>query len=260
MSDFILGHNDIGYKSTFAGVTWQPDLNDSMLKRELITAVARSLDLSAFNLDITLSVDQPVESLGIINHNLSKTGTYRWRAYSNPARTNLIYDSTTITVGKYYDKMEYQTTCDATGSEISTSYWRLTLSDPSNTYGYFQIGRIFIGQRLYFDKNMDYGLQLGIEETNSDLETSQVGIETFIDVGNKRTATFDFSLLCYNEGNEFLRFSMGNGIIGACLFEFNPDDKQEGLKTFICRQSSLSPLDYSSYNINNFAISLVEIF
>ena len=259
MSDFILGHHDIGYKAVFTGGTWATGLGLEMFNRQLITAVARTLDTTSFDLDITLQSSIDIEVLGLVNHNLSSTGTYQWRAYQDSGRTILLYDSGSIIAGNYYDAMQYQTDVVATDQSYDTVYWRLTLDDVGNPQGFYSIGRLFLGERFYPDRNMKYGLALGVEETNSDLNTSQVGIETFVDAPNKRTAVFSFDLMRYDKGNDFFRFSMRNGIIGACLFEFNPEDKQEGLRTFICRQKTLNPLNYVSYNINEFSIGLVEI-
>lgn len=259
MGEFTLGYGDIGYSASFTGGTWTGELDYRMLNRQLITAVARTLDLTPLVLDITQTVAEPIDVLGVVNHNLTPSGTYRWTAYSDPSRTTLVYDSGTISAGTYYDYMPNKTTCDRIDSPVNTSYWRLELNDPTNPDGYMQMGRLFMGKRFVPSKNMDYGLKMGISEDNTSIIESPTGIESFVDAPNKRTATFSLSLIGYDIGDNFYRMALRDGIVGACLFDFDPDDKNEGMRTFICRQRTLTPLDYPSYDVNTLAVNLVEI-
>lgn len=266
MSDFILGHSDIGYTCTFSLTTgtWATNLGAAMLNRQLITAIAKTTSVTGgMVLDFDITISQQTEVLGLVNHNLTSAGTYTWEAYSTSAArttgTTPVYTSGAITAGSYNSDITYKTAITDCGAPQDLTYWRLKLADASNTDGFFQIGRIFMGKRFYPDRNMDYGLAMGVTEPDSELTTSQIGVETFVDAPNKRTATFSFDLADYAGGNEFFKFSLANGIVGTCLFEFDPANREEGIYSFICRQSSLSPLDFPSYNINSFSINLVEI-
>lgn len=258
MSDFVMGYGDIGYDAFYSGGTWSGTLDEQMLNRQLITAVARTSDATELVLDITLTVSQVIGVVGIINHNMSNIGTYQWLAYSDSNRLTNIYDSGVITAGTYYEHLTNKTTCDSTG-DVSTSYWRLKINDASNPDGFHQIGRLFFGKRFYPGRNMDYGLKIGVIDDSTDIISSPIGIEIFVDSPNKRTANFTFNQVDYANGDGFIELGLRDGISGACLFEFDPANKSEGTRTFICRQKALSPLDYLSYDINSFSVSLVEI-
>lgn len=266
MSNFILGHDDFGYLSSFtlSTGTWATNLGSAMLSRQLITAVAKTTSVvGGMTLDININGGRETEVVGLINHNLTSAGTYRWRSYPSDTDrtddTNKGYDSTALTAGTFNKDLTYNTTVTDCGAVYDDQFWRLDLVDASNPDGFFSIGRIFMGEKFDIQRNMDYGLKMGVTEPNSQLTTSQIGVETFVDAPNKRTATFSFDLASYANGNEFFKFSLANGIVGTCVFEFDPADRQEGIYTFPCRQSSLSPLDFPAFDINSFAINLVEI-
>lgn len=264
MSDFVLGHSDIGYLSTsWSGGTWASGLGTGMLNRQLLTAVARTTTTTDLTLDFNLGANVDPEVVGLLNHNLTSVGTVTWEAYSTSAArttgTSPNFTSGALTVGSYDPSLTYQTMVTDCGAPQAYAYWRVKISDSGNPDGFFEIGRIFLGKRFYPERNFDYGLQMGVIESNSDLTTSPIGVETFIDAPNKRTARFSFNLVDYSEGNDFYKFMLANGIVGTCVFEFNPDDFQQGIYTFACRQSALNPLDFPSYNINSFSINLVEI-
>jgi len=258
MSNYVLGYRDIGYQASYAGGIWRDDLDSKMLNRQLLTAVARTLGLDDLLLDITLNQSIDIQVLGICNHNISSNGTYKWTAYSDSDRLVEVYNSGEITPYSYLDSIIHKTTCDIIDNPITTAFWRLEITD-SNADGYIQLGRLFIGQRFTTGCNMNYGLKLGVDVSNTIIEESTVGIEAIIQAINIRTAAFSHSLESYDSGTEFLAMQLREGVSEVCLFEFNPESKDGGLRTFIGRHSSVSPLDYPSFNVNNFNFQIKEI-
>jgi len=259
MGNYVLGYHDIGYNAVFSGGVWRDDLTPSaMLTRPLLTAVARTLDLSELVLDVTLQESIDIQVVGICNHNMSINATYQWQCFSDVDRLNLVYDSGVIAAYAYFDALIHNTTCDALDAPITDIFWRLTIND-SNTDGFIEIGRLFMGQRFITEQNMEYGLNIGVDTTNSQMEQSTVGIEAFVQSVKKRTATFSHILTSRDEGTEHLKYQIREGVSQACLFEFDPDNKDEGVRTFIGRNESLSPLDYPQFNVNNYGFNIREI-
>jgi len=262
MSDFVLGNRDIGYFSSFTGGSWKSAFPIRMLNRELITAVARSTTIpsvSDITFDFNLKYNIDIEVFGLVNHNLTSTGTYRFQLFSDIGRTSQVYDSGTITVGIFFDAIKHKTNCHVMTSSINSLYARLTLSDPSNTDGYFELGRVFVGERFYPNRNMTYGMKFGVDDSNSSILESESGIEHFVIYPKKRTVNFSFKHINNEKSIEYSKMQLSDGVIGACLFEFDPSDWQEGVRTFLCRNTALDPLDYNAYNLNSLSMKLTEV-
>lgn len=258
MSNYVLGYHDIGYEASYTGGTWRDDLDTGMLNRQLLTAVSKTLDLTDLTLDITLNASIDIAVLGICNHNMSTSGTYRWTAYSDSGRTNVVYDSGIITAYDYLDSIANKTTCDAIDTPVDDAYWRLKITD-TNSDGYIQIGRLFMGKRLNTENNMNTGLKLGVDVSNTIIQESIAGIEVIIQSVNIRTAAFSHPAEDTSVGTEFLSMQLRDGVSEPCLFEFNPEVKSNGLSTFIGRSSIISPLDYPSFASNSFSFQIKEI-
>lgn len=258
MSKYILGHNDASLDATYSGGTWRTNLDSSMLNNNYLTAACKTLDLTGLTLLITLNNVIDAKVLGICNHNLSSSATYRWQCYSDSGRTTEVYDSGVITVYSYNEGISYKTICDRLDSSVNNTFWKLTITD-SNSDGYIKIGRLFIGEEFELEYNMDYGLTHTISTNDTLSETSDFGVDVLEKRINKRGALFTHTLKTYQNGNDFFSMQLLSGITEEMIYEFNPDDKQGGLYTFICRNTKINPLKYPHYNINDMSLSIEEL-
>jgi len=258
MAKYVLGHSDIGVLANYTGGNWKVGLGLELFNRTLLTATSKTVDLSELILDVTLNSSQDIEVLGICNHNISTLGTYQWECFSDSGRTISVYDSGPITPYAYHESIPHKTTCDTLDAPITNVYWRLTIND-TNADGYIKIGRLFIGKRFHSTCNMDYGLKHGVDTGKTIVETSTAGVEAFVQSIRSRSALFTHSLGLRAQGNEFYDMQYGSGISENFLYEFDPDEKNKGLHTFMARNESISPLDYPNSNINSMAFSLKEV-
>ena len=259
MKNYVLGFSDISRQATITGGVWRDDLDTKMLKRGLLTAVAKTVDLTTLVLDITLGESKDIQVLGICNHNISPTGTYQWECFSDSGRTVGVYDSTTITSYEYDKSLIHKTTCDSIEIPVTDIYWRLTIVDAGNTEGFTKIGRLFIGERFDPTCNMSYGLKHGIDTKNTIIERSNVGIEAFIQSVRTRTALFTHKYMSIELGEKFFSMQMEMGVSEAVLYEFNPENKAKGLFTFVGRNDTINPLDYPYSKLNALAFNIKEI-
>lgn len=260
MSDFVLGYGDVSNNCTYTSTdSWSTTLPLSMLNNSLITAIAKTDTDNSITIDITIAASDvtDVSVLGIINHNLTTSGTYRWRCYSDAGRTILVYDSTSISVPTFSTDLIYKTLVNATVSTYSQRYWRLDLVDATLTE--LTIGKIFLGKRFYPDRNMDYGMQMGVADTSTDIISSPTGVEFYNSYPVKRYVNFGMSLVNYTDSDEQFKMNLKQGLSKPVLFEFNPAEFKEGIYSFVGRMSSLNPLLFPSFNINNFNINITEI-
>ena len=255
---FVLGHSDIGYEANITGGVYRDELDETMLNNSLITAVCRTLDNTELVLDITLNESKDIEVLGIINHNLSTSGTYQWECFSDILRTVSVYDTGVINVYEYNKDLIHPSTCDALDRPITNVFWRLTIND-TNAFGYMEIGRLFMGERFVTGCNLSQGYKFGVQTDNTVRLESSIGIEVFPQSVKIREAYLPFDQEEYDVGLDYTKLSLSNGISDALLFEFDPAIKNKGIHTMICRQQAISAIDYPFHNINNFSIHLKEI-
>lgn len=259
MANFVLGYSDSSLSASYSGGTWRNNLDETMLNNKLITAAAKTLDLTTLVLDITLTSIKDIQVLGICNHNLTTSGTYQWQCFSDAGRTVNVYDSGATNPYSYDEGLLHKTTCDTIDNPVTDVYWRLTITDATNTDGYVKIGRLFIGKRFTTVDNMNYGLKHSIDTSNTVIEKSSVGIESVIQNVRLRGAVFTNKHVTYAKGEEYYKMQLLMGIGEDVLYEFDPDDKQNGIHTFLGRNESITPLDYPLYNLNDIAFALKEV-
>ena len=259
MKDYILGYSDVGYKSSFSGGTWNAALPITMLNNKMLTARAYSSTTNAV-IDITVEDDDAVdlEAIGICKHNMTG-GTYQIVCYSNALGGTIEYDSGSLPVGTPYEKLFTKTIVHATTSALSFKYWRITLTDAGNTDGFIKVGRIFLGKRFSNERNMGYGLTMITQDKSSKIVSSDSGVETYIKNPVLRGTVFEMKLDNYTSGDEFSKLNIENGLTESLLFELDPDNIRGGLRSFIGRSSSLNPLQYPHFSINEYSFSLIEI-
>lgn len=260
MSDFILGYSNVGKNCTYtSGQTWDTNLPITMLNNEYITAVAKTgVGVTTTTIDITIdSADaSDIEVMGIINCNLT-SGTYKWECFSDSGRSVKVYDGPSTAIPAFYENINYKTIISVADQSYSNLYWRLIINE--TTESLISIGKIFLGKRYYQNRNMDYGLQMGVLDDSTEVYKSESGVETYNNAMKKRYASFSLSLMDYAFGDSHFKMSFENGISGNVLFEFDPENFKGGLYSFIGRMNTLNPLEFPHYNINNVAVNLVEI-
>jgi len=258
VGNFVLGYSDSSITATYSGGVWRNNLDTTMLNRKLLTAAAKTLDLTELALDITLTDLKDVQVLGICNHNITTLGSYQWECFSDAGRTVSVYDSGVITPYTYDGSILHQTTCDTIDTAVTDPYWRLTIND-TNSDGFIKIGRLFIGRRFITVDNMNYGLKHDMDTSNTIIEKSTVGIESVIQNVRLRGAIFTNKHVSYALGESYYKMQLELGIAESILYEFDPDDKANGIHTFLGRNKVINPLDYPLFNLNDIGFALTEV-
>jgi len=256
--NFVLGYSDSSITAVYSGGTWRNNLDTSMLNRELLTAAAKTVDLTELILDITLTDTKDIQVLGICNHNITTSGSYQWQCFSDAGRTVKVYDSGVIIPYNYDKSILHHTTCDTLDTSISNAYWRLIIND-TNGDGFIKLGRLFIGQRFTTECNMDYGLKHEIDTSNTIIEKSTVGIESVIQNVRLRGALFTNKHISYAMGEIYYKMQLELGIAESILYEFDPENKANGIHTFLGRNKTINALDYPLYNLNDIGFVLTEV-
>jgi hypothetical protein len=143
---------------------------------------------------------------------------------------------------------------------VVARYWQVEISDPTNAAGYVQLPRIVLAPGWQPTRNMQYGATLGIEDT-SQVQTSLGGAEFFDLRAKRRVARFTIGKLPQNEAtSQALVMQQRLGISGQVFFVWNPDDTANlGLKSFLGRMRTLSPLEAAAHGRMNAPFEILEV-
>lgn len=262
MSRFVLGYGDVSTSAFYSGGSWQNGLGTKMLKRELITAAARTTNSSDFDLDVTLNHSQSNKVVGLINHNLTSSGTWRVRAYSDSGRSNVLTDTGPINVGIYEPNLNYKTCLAVLDDVYDTAYWRFSFSDAANPDGYFKLGNLFIGKKFNNDswgQNMDYGVKKEPDASKTQIHDSTAGVESYIRAPLKRQYLFQMALQNQGITDEYYAIGLELGITERVLFEMNSEHWNDGKDTLVGRFADASALESQFYNANALNFMIREI-
>ena len=259
-----------------SGGAWRATLPLTNLQDHRIGKVARSADLSLtstkFSIDIGLN--KTVRVINLVGHNLSLTARYRitttgvdtgWRDVWPVVfdSSNLEWESVNWWTGKFVvDQIQGFTWNLMHIFDGSTpgQVWTVELDDGSNSAGFVQIGRLFIGDAWQPKVNMDYGAGIGWE-TDTDVQKALSGAE----FPNRRTpyrvVRCSTSWMSEDEG-------MGNafdiqrlmGIDGEICFVWDPDDTLHAIRRqFLARLRTLSPVENPYVAIHKTAWEIKEL-
>lgn len=270
--------------STLSGGAWVNTLPLRNLQIRTLGKVARSVDLAPASTQFKIDLGRSTKSrlIDLPNHNFSQEAQYRITSSMDAGLSSLDYDSGWLDVwpvmyefgepeweddnwwtGKYNDEEVdgYTTALVHILPEDSVSrYWRIEISDPTNTAGFIQIGRAFIGPAWQPKINMIYGASISWE-TGTTVTTARSGAEYFDVQIPARVERFTLNFMQEDEafGRAF-ELQRQAGIHSEILFIHDPDDTVHALRRqFLSRLRELSPIDFPSFNLNGTAFELKEL-
>jgi hypothetical protein len=159
-------------------------LPQSNLTKSQRSKVVRTSNVSDLILNLNWGGSgKNISGIALIRHNLSSTATWRIQLYDAQNQTgNVLYDSGVISAIPVKSLGDLDWGVDPLGATVfdgwdenntfSTKWFtqvtalsvRITVADPSNTDGYIQASRLFIGVASTPTINVKYGLQSSWEE------------------------------------------------------------------------------------------------
>lgn len=149
------------------------------------------------------------------------------------------------------DVVGYNTYAIIFPENIKVENWLIEISDPSNTDGYVQVGRLFMAPYWQPVFNADFGASIGWE-TGTEVQTAISGAEYFDVRTPYRVVQCKFSMMTEDEGlsNPF-EIQRKSGIHGEVLYMWDPDDTIHApRRQFLGRFRTLSPLEFPDGFIN----------
>lgn len=164
----------------------------SNLQRSQRTKVIRTTDTNQLIIctDFDGSITQPIASVCLNRHNFSTLAQWQIQVYSAKGTSSgLIYDSGLRTMNSTLPLNDLEWSRDASGvsafdnflkGEGLSVHWfdtvsalsvKITISDPSNSDGYLQAGRLIIGDSMSPVVNPQYGMTSSWDETTKQIRS-----------------------------------------------------------------------------------------
>lgn len=266
MSNTIIGYQNRIDAATFAAYgSWSTTLPLTNIKTRSLSRKARSTNAtnSSTKLRFALDSSRIIGSVAIVNHNMQKDATWRYRVYSDSGYSTLVYDSGTINVwplmpfGSYEWEDDNFWDLQLSDEEIalftktltyvpdtieSAQYYQIEFFDSTNTDGYVELGRIFVGSIYQPTLNMNLGASIG-DETNTVVDVALSGAEFFDRRTSYRVAQFTLDHLTYNESiinGDIIKIS---GVDAEVVYIYDDNTALDlHRRAFLGRLRALSPI------------------
>jgi len=267
MANAIIAYQNRIDESTFAAYgSWEASLPLNNLKTRTLSKLARSTDATNASTKFRFSLAKAriIGTVAIINHNLSTNAQWRYRVYSDSGYTTLVYDSglleawPTMPVG-YFEweddgfwnmrtpeedrELFTATTIHVPSTVVIDQYYQVEFFDDTNTDGYVQLGRVFVGKKYQPTINMALGASVGYE-SRTVIDEAISGAEYFDRRGSYRVARFNLQLLDSSDAllnSDLMKISDTDQEV---VFVYDQDDAIGiSRRSFLGRLRTLSPIE-----------------
>ena len=266
MANTIIGYQNRIDAATF-GVygSWSTTLPLTNIKTRQLSKKARSTNAvnASTKLRFTLDSERIIGSVAIVNHNMQKDATWRYRVYSDSGYSTLVYDSGTINVwplmpfgsyewedSRFWDlqisaeeiALFTKTLTYVPDTVASAQYYQIEFFDSTHTDGYVELGRIFVGSIYQPTLNMSLGASIG-DEANTIIDVALSGAEFFDRRTSYRVAQFTLDHLTYNESiinGDIIKIS---GVDAEVVYIYDDNTALDlHRRAFLGRLRALSPI------------------
>jgi len=279
MGNILIGWPNRVDSATLSGGSWQLPLNN--LKNRDQWVVARSTDLTTTNtvLNLDLGTVRNIRTIALVNHNLSKTATWKislgttlagaevYTSSWNAAWT-LTFDENTM---QWEDVSVWEGIVDddfinypyivsfVLPDWYNVRYVRIEINDTANTEGYIEIGRLFVGGGFTPKYNAEYGLQDSWED-KSEIVESISGATLAVLNRRYRKVQFVLPMLAQTEADIIHELQRRQGLYGEVLYIPDISDQSQNQRYgMLGRLSELSPIEYPYYKNRNVAFVIKEL-
>lgn len=270
MANLILGFPNQADKATLAGGSWVSTLPLTNLQDRRISKKARSSNatLAATKFTFALDKSRVTGLVAIVGHNLSATATWRVTANTSNSFTTPAYDSgwddvwsdvSDVTFGTLEWESDSFWTWKISDEEsayypglalnipttaVSYQYWQIEFNDTTNSAGYIQIGRLFIGSTWQVTNNASYGWSLAYEDGTL-IEEGIGGAEYYDTRPRYRVMRIGLDYLTKAEATSTaLGASRVLGTTGEVLLIWDKDDSDNIMRrSFLGRLRTLNPIE-----------------
>lgn len=241
--------------ATLSGGNWNASYPLNNIKTRYLYQRARTTNalVGSTALNIDLGSTQDIGTVAVVKHNLTAdVATVRVSAASDSGYTSLVYDSGYITA---YDGSDYCVVFD----DIGARYWRIQINDTTNTDGYIEIGRVFIGPTFSAEDNCSWGYSRSIE-SYSQMVAALGGAEYPEIRPNRRVYRMAWEYLSDAEAVKLIRIKRTQDITGEVYFIFDDaDSSMADEDRFLGRLRELSAVEAPYVGIHKAPFEVAEL-
>lgn len=282
MAHVFLGWPNRIDSATLTGGSWNESLPLANLQLASMAVAARSADATnaSTKLNADLGAEYSLRAIGLFNHNLSYDAQVKI-SLGTSSGGNQVYagawvDAFPITFGSGADEWSsYNWWSPMADDEnirnafpilvpldafYSARYVTIEIDDTTNTDGWVQMGRVFVGGGLYPTYNTGYGMQEGYD-TNS--ETLQMESGSTVVWPRRVQRNVRMALEWLSQDSEFgVMFEMMRraSTHGEVLYLPDTADRTWSQRSgFLGRMRQLSPISYPLPDTRAALIDLVEV-
>ena len=218
---------------------------ENLQDRQLVK-VYRSDGTTDVEIDVDFGQGRIVDFVALIRHNISQTGTIRWRLSNAADFATTQYDSGTVDAWPVVEEFgtlpwgvfswggrinpevaaQYQISSFAVlDSPVQARYLRINISDDDNAEGYIEAGRLIAGPAYRPSTNYGFGVEIQFVDESRIVKSR--GGQTFVDeVERFRRIRFELQNLPEAEifGNVFNNIDRLRGVAKDILVIPQPDD------------------------------------
>lgn len=268
--------------STLTGGSWASTLPITNLQTKILGQVARTTDAANASsiVNINMGVGRAIRVISLVNHNISVVGTYRIRG--GGTTSVLDYDSGVLPVWPSVftsDDLEWEDdawwlgTYTAEGMVGYTTnivhilpttevlqYWKIEIFDSTNSAGYIQLGRVFIGSAWEPTNDAEVGLLAGWE-TTTQMQKALNGTRYYQRRNPYRVTKFSLKVIDADEAmiNAF-EIDRRIGIDGEVLWVHDTDDVMHALRRrFLGNIRELTPIEFPYQHLTTKAYTIEEV-
>jgi hypothetical protein len=286
MSNITVGfptHTETAIASAWTG-SWLSGWPVTNVTSLPLGRVARSsdADVASTKFQITLAADQPVGMVSLIGHNASNDATVEIQVYADAAGTMLewqsgplefwpaVYDSLDLEFeddrwfdGKYLDSEKRGNVPILPvllGSNYSARLIRVSVIDPGNPDGFFQVGYVDVATAAEFTINFKYGAQYGLRDRTAVLE-SEGGAKYFNARGDVKIFRGEIDYLPETEAlSRAYEMQRQLGAAKPFVVVLYPDKPETFLtQAFLARHAALDPISRAFFGRDTVPLNFEEV-
>lgn len=218
---------------------------ENLQDRQLVK-VYRSDGATDVTIDVDFGQGRILDFVALIRHNITQTGTIRWRLSNAADFSTVQYDSGVVDAWPVVEEFgtlpwgvfswggrinpevaaEYQiSSFTVLDSPVQARYMRIDISDDNNTDGYIEAGRLISGPAYRPSTNYGFGVEVQFVDESRIVKSR--GGQTFVDeVERFRRIRFELQNLPEAEifGNVFNNIDRLRGVAKDILVIPQPDD------------------------------------
>lgn len=281
MANLFLGWPNRIDAATLSGGSWEATLPLANLQMRSLAVMARSTDdaNASTKLNIDLGASHSLRAVGVFNHNLSSDAQIRVSLGTSSGGTQVYagswVDCFPITFGTGSDEWQtynwWQPLADddyirnpfpvivTLPSFYSARYVTIEFDDTSNTDGYVEFGRLFVGGGFNPDRNASMGLIEGYISLSNE-EDLESGATIVWPKRSRKTARMSFDALSMTEFGAVFEMLRRSGTHAEILYVPSVSDSIWTQRSgFLGRIARMNPVAYSSYRMRATVFELVEI-